>query len=199
MLGRDCRKLVLWSTFQKLSWYSERVKPETTIFTFPRQFLSNQEHSESLNMLLWTVKKTINHYLNATVAPIYWTGYGDILRNVFTLLSCVKQNRAVGGILLNTVDPSFSFSSKCDAPSFSVSDSPIEVEVSHVFGRFLWSAHLLIVEDDPPATKEWSRLKKTKQKNPNSDRGRHENQLPALHLLKSNRIIYHIQYFQKPT
>lgn len=44
----------------------------------------------------------------------------------------------------------FTFTSKCSAPSNSFRHSPIEIEVPHVFGRFLRSAHLLIVEDDPP-------------------------------------------------
>lgn len=34
--------------------------------------------------------------------------------------------------------------------STSFSHSPVEVEVTHVFGRFLRGTHLLVVEDDPP-------------------------------------------------
>lgn len=49
--------------------------------------------------------------------------------------------------------------SKCDALFRSVGDSPIEVEVPHVFGRFLRSAHLLVVEDDPPAAHRESTFK----------------------------------------
>lgn len=49
--------------------------------------------------------------------------------------------------------------SKCNVLLLSVSDSPVEVEVSHVFGRFLGSAHLLVVEDDPPAAQRDQRFK----------------------------------------
>lgn len=34
--------------------------------------------------------------------------------------------------------------------SVSLSHSPIEIQVSHVFGRFLRSTHFLIIEDHPP-------------------------------------------------
>lgn len=34
--------------------------------------------------------------------------------------------------------------------SVSFSHSPIEIQVSHVFGRFLRGTHFLIVEDHPP-------------------------------------------------
>lgn len=62
--------------------------------------------------------------------------------------------------------------SKGNALFHSVSDSPIEVEVSHVFGRFLRSAHLLVVEDDPPgAQREHFYLKK----NTLFDRGMNKN------------------------
>lgn len=76
------------------------------------------------------------------------------LRNVFTRLSLVKRAKGSGrGVTVYKVvcvcwGPRFS--SSVARRRASVSHSPVEVEVPHVFGRFLRGTHLLIVEDDPP-------------------------------------------------
>lgn len=78
------------------------------------------------------------------------------LRNVFTRLSLVKRVKGSGrGATVYKVVSVGSLccvSSSCGTgSSTSVNHSPVEVEVPHVFGRFLRGTHLLIVEDDPPA------------------------------------------------
>lgn len=145
------QKLDLWSTFQKLSWWPWNQKQ--IFFTFPRQFLTNQGpppgpwicYSEQ-----WRKQNTINrmrhlHQFIELHMRIFWEMHRHFCRvwsKTGQLVGYYWTRWVFGSTLLLVF--------KCDAPSSSVGDSSIEVEVSHVFGRFLRSAHLLIVEDDPP-------------------------------------------------
>lgn len=104
-------------------------------------------------------KETSNHHLLFffTFASIYWAVFIGHLRNVFTRLSLVKRAKGSGrGVTVYKVVCVCVLGSTLlllcrQAPRLaSVSHSPVEVEVPHVFGRFLRGTHLLIVEDDPP-------------------------------------------------
>lgn len=105
---------------------------------------------------------------------------------------CEAKKGAVGGVLLNTVGVWVHAAARLQVrrppPTSSVGDSSIEVEVPHVFGRFLRSAHLLIVEDDPPAGE-----KKGFEKQQHSLTDLHKNDFN--HFLMSNRNLHnHLLY-----
>lgn len=104
----------------------------------------------------WIPPTPKKHHI-CTFAPIYWNVYICNLSDLFTLLSLVKRAGAVGGVRLWASSCVFGLGStflllyyQVQGSFVSFSHSPIEIEVSHVFGRFLRSTHLLIVEDDPP-------------------------------------------------
>lgn len=77
------------------------------------------------------------------------------LRDIFTRLSVVKRaSKSLVGCdyeLCVCVSAHITPPSPSEPlPFLSFGHSPVEVEIAQVFGRFLRSADLLIVEDDPP-------------------------------------------------
>lgn len=126
-------------------------------FTFPRQFLTNQGpppgpwicYSEQ-----WRKQNTITECDICTNLLNCICGYSEKCTD--TSVVCEAKRGSWWGTTEHggCLGPRCCLSSSATPPSSSVGDSSIEVEVSHVFGRFLRSAHLLIVEDDPPAGKK---------------------------------------------
>lgn len=85
---------------------------------------------------------------------------GHLGKGIYTSVMCEAEGGSWGATEHWVFEAKLQLVSKGNAHFRSVGDSPIEVEVPHVFGRFLRSAHLLVVEDDPPAPQREHFLKK---------------------------------------